>query len=744
MRAFISRISVGVLLIAAVGVFAAGRGWLGEEIEGGTPLAQSRASTLVDDIDAAGRAEMSRSVADEATREILFGDFHIHTSFSQDAFMMSMPLTGGSGRHTVADACDFARYCSNLDFWSINDHAESSTPRRWRETIESIRRCDAVEDGSGRADLISFLGWEWSHMGTTPENHFGHRNVILRDLESDRIPTRPIASDSPADYFQSPSTLMLGLLPIIAADSNYLRYATYSQETASTPRCPDGVRVRDLPSECREYAATPGALFDKLDDWGLASIVIPHGTTWGMYTPQGSDWGKQLSSVDHDPVRQRLVEVYSGHGNIEPHRPWRAIDIAADGTRTCPPPRDDYLPACWNAGEIIRSRCEKEGEASEAECDARAIEARQAFADAPSGLGHLSIPGYRAEEWRDAGQCRDCFLPAFNYRPGSSVQSMLARTREGPDGEPLRFRFGFIGSSDTHTARPGNGYKDSQRSRMSDVRMARVDLPIPGPVDESVAHARVADPQSVGANDWIERDRAGSFYFTGGLVAVHASDRTRAGVWEALESRETYATSGPRILLWFDLVNPPGSGRGRIPMGGAVAMNAAPEFEVRAAGSREQLPGCAEETLQIVGAERLERLCGGECFRPADTRRRISRIEVIRIRPQIDSSESLLTRIEDPWKTLACPPDPDGCRVRFSDPEFATEGRDSVYYVRAIEELSLAVNGQTLRCEGEDCERMAACDPWAPESEDCLGEVEERAWSSPVFVDWSGSSSAGS
>ena len=512
----------------------------------------------------------------------------------------------------------------------------------------------------------------------------------------------------------------MGVLPIIARDANYLRYATYVRETAETPRCPDDVPVRDLPATCREYAKSPGELFAKLDDWGFESLVIPHGTTWGMYTPQGADWEKQLSTRDHDPLRQRLVEIYSGHGNIEEHRAWRAVEIDEAAKRDCPAPRENYTPACWQAGEVIRKRCAAEGSVSAEVCDERAGIARQRFADAPSGLGHLAIPGSTAMDWRDAGQCRDCFLPAFNSRPGSSVQAMLARSVPGPNGDRLRFRFGIIGASDIHTARPGTGYKEQSRVDMSDARMARVDLPVPSPADEPIAESRVADPLSVAANDWIERDRAASFFYTGGLMA-----------------RETYATSGPRILLWFDLLNPDEAGEvASAPMGSIVQINHAPEFEVRAAGSRPQLPGCSDAAIDAIGSERLDRLCGGECFRPADSRRRISRIEVIRIRPQLDSEDDLTPLIEDPWQSLACDPETEGCRVRFSDPDFVESRRDTVYYVRAIEEPSLAVNGETLRCEGAACERMQACDPCAAPDDDCLGTIEERAWSSPVFVDW--------
>ena len=52
---------------------------------------------------------------------------------------------------------------------------------------------------------------------------------------------------------------------------------------------------------------------------------------------------------------------------------------------------------------------------------------------APASSGHLAVGGSEGPEWLDAGQCRDCFLPAFNHRPGSSVQAMLAAVGLTPE-----------------------------------------------------------------------------------------------------------------------------------------------------------------------------------------------------------------------------------------------------------------------------------------------------------------------
>ena len=118
-----------------------------------------------------------------------------------------------------------------------------------------------------------------------------------------------------------------------------------------------------------------------------------------------------------------------------------------------------------------------------------------------------------------------------------------------------------------------------------------------------------------------------------------------------------------------------------------------------------------------------------------------SRIEIIRILPQITPNEDIAGLIQDPWKTFDCSADPDGCEVNFIDEEYPTLGRDAVYYVRAIESPSLAVNADNLRCEYDaegNCKKVNLCygDRRGDMNDDCLAINEERAWSSPIFVDW--------
>jgi hypothetical protein len=732
----------GLLAVALAALWLLGSGVLGSRWENAEPTAPRVSAQTVE-----ARSAAQRRAADDvgALRpdQILFGDLHVHTTFSPDAFMSALPMTGGVGAHPISDACDFARWCAALDFWSINDHAIGHTPWKWQQTIDGIRECNAIAESSENPDTVAYLGWEWTQIGTNPDNHYGHKNVILRGQGDGEIPTRPIAARIPgvSDDTGLPGPLAMGLFALANRSSDALDSVRFLREMEGVPDCPDGVPVRDLPDDCREGTRTPAELFAKLDDWGFDSMVIPHGTSWGFYTPMGSAWDKQLVGDMHDAGRQSLIEVFSGHGNSEEFRDWREVIIDADGSKSCPGPREDYLPSCWRAGELVRARCAEAGETDE-ECEQRAFDARQHYVDADTA-GHLTVPGAEPDEWLDSGQCRDCFQPSFNHRPKSSVQYIMALSDFADPKRPRRFDFGFMASSDNHTARPGTGYKEFARPHMTEARLmlagARMFDTGLAAEPEREPRSRAFDPDDYGGQFFRlrESERASSFFLTGGLIGVHAKGRSRDAIWTAMERKQVYGTSGPRILVWFDLLNPPGSSGRSVGMGGKVRLDTDPVFQVRAVGSLEQQPGCPAEATEALTPEGVAKLCRGECYNPTDQRRLITRIEVVRIRPQVREGEPVADLIEDPWRVLPCDADPSGCTQTFTDPEFRRGGRDALYYVRAIEAPSPAVNAGLLRCEtdGEGgCLEVKPCFG-VPESDDCLAETEERAWSSPIFVE---------
>ena len=252
--------SISTTMAVVVGIFLTACG----EPEGrGVIVGETLPRAVVQD-----KAARQSSVAPAAASQILFGDLHVHTTFSPDAFIMSMPLRGGSGLHPPADACDFARYCSSLDFWSINDHAEGITPRRWSETRESIRECNAASGDPANPDMVSFLGWEWSQVSTDPSRHYGHKNVIFRDTADTEVPARAIAAPRQR-LAQAPVGRAVQLMMSLVDFENrefYLGIQGYYDEIGDTPVCEKGVDTRELPEQCLEInpvLAAPNAANNK-------------------------------------------------------------------------------------------------------------------------------------------------------------------------------------------------------------------------------------------------------------------------------------------------------------------------------------------------------------------------------------------------------------------------------------------------------------------------------------------------
>ena len=157
-------------------------------------------------------------------------------------------------------------------------------------------------------------------------------------------------------------------------------------------------------------------------------------------------------------------------------------------------------------------------------------------------------------------------------------------------------------------------------------------------------------------------------------------------------------------------------------------MSQNPRFIVRAAGSFKQNAGCSTESIDSLSTERLEYLCAGECYNPTNEREAIEKIEIIKITPQIYAGEAVSPLIQDPWKTIPCQGIGE-CIVEFEDENFS---RDSVYYVRVIQSLTPAINGASL--SKRDSFKLCKGSFRTDLKDDCLSMTNERAWSSPIYV----------
>ena len=177
-------------------------------------------------------------------------------------------------------------------------------------------------------------------------------------------------------------------------------------------------------------------------------------------------------------------------------------------------------------------------------------------------------------------------------------------------------------------------------------------------------------------------------------------------------------------------------------MGSEVEMSETPVFSVKASGSLKQLPGCPDYSVLSLGSKEIERLCKGECYNPGNQRTLIEKIQVVRILPQLNSSEIVGDLIEDNWLSIVCPLNSEGCEFTFSDPEFKELKRDAVYYVKVFQESEFTINGEQLRCEYDEagnCKKVDIClgdDREQMLQDDCLSISPSLAWSSPIFIDF--------
>lgn len=644
--------------------------------------------------------------------QILFGDLHTHTNYSLDAYLFNTSLIKGGGVVTPADACDFARYCSALDFWSINDHAESLTPRVWEDTVNAIRDCNAQAGEPSSPDMVSFLGWEWTN-GSKDDvpSHYGHKNVIFRTWEQGQAPTRPIAAKK--QYWMTRiSPVLIGVLSLFDGVFDASDLGWYLQESRSIPICDDSIAADRLPSDCREVALSPETLYRKLDEWGFDSLVIPHGLAWGNTNPLNADFKDQLDQ--HEQRYQKLLEVYSGHGSSELFEDFSRSSRSETGMLQCPEATENFTPCCRQAGVIARDRCQ---DPTSPACEQTVAKAISSFLEKGTPKGRKIFADASLDDWAGCGQLQNSFQPSSMYVPRLSAQYNLALGFD-ERGEPRRARLGLIGSSDGHQGRPGSSFKETNRLLYTDHKDSG---------------------QKIFRTDSLQTDKeSGAFYYTGGLIAAHTTGRDRDAIWRALNNRNVFATSGDRMLVWFDLINAPS---GPLPMGSEVSMHDTPRFRVKALGAFEQQAGCPDHAVAALGHERLRSLCGGECYRPGgDRRKAITRIEIVRIRPQIRADEKIAPLVENQWRVFSCRADGNGCDVEFDDPDYVTGQRSALYYARVIQEKQPLVVGDPFGCEYDDAGRCIKRNYCIGENAmpdmNCISEAEPRAWTSPIFLEY--------
>ena len=420
-------------------------------------------------------------------RQLLWGDTHLHSTYSSDAF------TNGNLTATPDTAYRYAKGMpvvhpghkarvqigTPLDFLVVSDHAEylgvirslylnpmeteglSWRERIWTRFVQYLLR-DAIDNQSGRELFTSILPEPADNAVTAMEGWEDDRvSGLIPRQPSVEIDTWKLITDT-ADAHNEPGqfTALIGweysLIPgganlhrIVMGDINAEQAQTFA---------PFGFDDSSFPSDLWAWLETTS------ESTGGNFIAIPHnsniskGSMFDVRDIRGTDISANYAEIRRywEPV----VEITQIKGDSETHPVLSPDD---------------------------------------------------AFAD------FETYPYYIQREWTD-------YVP----QPGDYVRSALKAglSLEASIGVNP-YQFGVIGSTDAHTSLP-SAEEDNFHGKM--------------------ATDSIPSRKSGGWSD-DARGTFGWGMSASGLAAVWATENTREAIIAAMRRREVYATSGPRIAV---------------------------------------------------------------------------------------------------------------------------------------------------------------------------------------------------
>lgn len=271
------------------------------------------------------------------------------------------------------------------------------------------------------------------------------------------------------------------------------------------------------------------------------------------------------------------------------------------------------------------------------------------------------------------------------------------------------FKLGIIAGTDTHVGTPGNVTEDLHVNHAGRGKPVRAEPP-------------------AGLQDAME-------FNPGGLAGIWAEENARDALFAALQRREVFGTSGPRIpVRFFGSWKSPGDACGNgtlvergyaegVPMGGDLpprpADAEAPSFSVwamRDPGSSRR-PGTPLQRLQIVKGWVEDGEAREIVHDVAGSRGGNAMVDVYTCEQHGDGFDDL-------------------CTV-WVDPDFDPE-QYAFYYARVIENPSCRWSAYACNRLGVDCFDRASANREL--FGQCCGRdkprtIQERAWSSPIWYE---------
>ncbi len=438
---------------------------------------------------------VSRAPVANPQRNAYFGDLHVHTTYSFDAYAFGTLATPhdayrfAKGEAIKNPAGFDMQLREPLDFYGVTDHAMFMG-------VAPV----AADPGS---DIGQYEFTEVVHNLNAPDNmgrmSFPRRLRGFRGLLAGLIPAIIAGEIDPEETLSITRRAWADTVNAADAHNDPGRFTTFVAYEYTTTSEDQGNLHRnvvfkssdDVPEIpfSRLHSNNPEDLWswmDTLREAGVESLAIPHnsnGSNGQMF--KLVDWAGDPIDDDYAVQRLRnepLVEITQIKGTSETHPALSTTDE-------------------WADFELMEFRVA------------------------------TTLPSKPAGSYvRDA------------LRRGLALEAQ---------GISNPYAFGVIGSSDTHTAAAQNDEAkfSSKLGVLSADAQLRGSVPF-GPIDSLLFNA--VAPQAITEVD-------GETYIGGaqptfgasGLAAVWAEENTREAIYAALRRKETFATSGPRLRLRF-------------------------------------------------------------------------------------------------------------------------------------------------------------------------------------------------
>jgi len=609
----------------------------------------------------------ARSWTSDPDRVAYFGDLHVHTTYSFDAFSFGTMATPSDAYHyakggTIKHPSGYdLKLDKPLDFYAVTDHAMYlGASNVAADTTTALSKLDAAKP---------------LHNLNAPDN-FGIDSFIPRTkafrpfipklnaaVKKGEISAQAIADISKGAWAET----------IQAAQDNYVpgEFTTFvGYEFTTSGEAPGSLHRNvifrgsdnfpDIPFS-RINSPNPEDLWDWMDTQranGVEILAIPHNSNGsGGQTFELTNWAGDPMDTSYTEQRRRnepLAEITQVKGTSETHPSLSLNDEWADFEIA------EYSGALYGVSK-------------------------------PSG-------GYIRE----------------------ALKNGLSLEAQGV-GNP--FKFGFIGSSDTHVG--AGAYDESNyfsKVGLFDANgILRGSVPIPEETKENYKFSPLIYTDANG-----RRFIDGKFPTWGaaGLAGVWAEENTRESIYDAFRRKETFGTSGPRIRVRFfagfdfdesilntgDMVTQ--AYQNGVPMGSdLIAQDAKiPNFLLWALRDSDTAP---LQRLQIIKAWLEDGQSHEKVFDVACS-------DGLTVDPATHRCPDNEAKVNITDCSITADTGASELKTLWKDPEFNPEN-SALYYVRVLE-------NPTCRWSTWDAVRAGT------EPRDNLKKtIQERAWSSPIW-----------